>query len=424
MKKVFATLLTAFALVLAVNVTANAEVVFELPLIMNSIEGPNTMGWGTDGSPSITHEIGLTVEHFAQGRYLVLETHYEIPNWDNGFHYAQLMLNGESPQGGRSWEFGSDISLENDIDPRVALITENMVVFDLNPLKAGAGHDDMEFTGWEHVQLHIAQWSLEVPQIGLTRAYLSSEVPDAPSTEMFEIVFELPVEMNSVESPNTMGWGTDGSGSNTHDIGLSIEHFAQGRFFVLEVPYEIPNWDNGFHYIQLMLNGESPQGSRSWEFGSDISLENDIDPRIARIYGNMVVFDLNPLKAGAAHDDMYFTGWEDVQLHMAQWSLEIPNIGISRAFLATGVPGQPSTLIVAQEPEEEPQEEPEDEPEEEPPATQTTPEPPPPPPPAPVTPPTETNDGSNNTVVIIIVIVAVLAVGCIAFLVMRKNKKQ
>ena len=425
LKKLFLSIVLVFALT---TLALNAEVVFELPLIMNSIESPNTMGWGTDGSPSITHEIGLTVEHFAEGRYLVLEVHYEIPNWDNGFHYIQLMLNGASPQGERSWEFGSDISFESDADPRVALILDNMIVFDLNPLKVGAGHDDMEFTGWENVQLHMAQWSLEIPRIGFTRAYLSTEIPTAPSTEMFDIVFELPADdFNSVESDNTMGWGTDGSPSITHEIGLTVEHFALGRYLVLEVPYEIPNWDNEFHYIQLMLNGASPQGERSWEFGSDISFESDADPRIARILRNMIVFDLNPLKVGAGHDDMMFTGWENVQLNMAQWSLAIPDIGFSRAFLATGIPGAPSTEMIAalaepegiteeDEPEETtPEEEPEETPAETPAQTET------PTTPAPTQAPAD-DSGGMSTGTIILIVLGVLAVICVVLIVLRKKK--
>ena len=427
------TFLLVFAFVAGFSIAAKAEVVFELPLRMNSFESDHTMGWGTDGSGSNTHDIGLTVEDFARGRYLVLETHYILPNWDNNFWYVQLMLNGSSPQGFRSWEFGSDIGFESG-DPRVAALADNMIVFDLNPLKMGAGHDDMYFTDWEDVQLHIGFWDFPIPQIGLTRAFLSTDIPAAPSTDMFEIIFELPVDMNSFEQDNVMGWGTDGSGTNTHDIGLEVDHFARGRFLVLETPYVLPNWENNFWYVQLMLNGDSPQGIRNWEFGSDIGFESG-DPRVARLYENMIVFDLDPLKRGAGHEDMYFTGWEDVQLHIGFWDFPIPEIGITRAFLANGVPAQPSTLIAAAaEPVVEyPTEEPtpaEPTPAEPTPAEPTPTEPTPvpevvdePTPPAAAPAATSDDGGLSTAVIIIIVVAAVVVIGGILFFVLKSKKK-
>ncbi|MCL1788222.1 MAG: hypothetical protein FWG38_09575 [Defluviitaleaceae bacterium] len=424
------TFLLALTFVLGLSVAVHAEVVFELPLRMNSFEQDNVMGWGTDGSYSNTYDIGLTVEDFARGRYLVLETHYILPNWENNFWYVQLMLNGNSPQGFRSWEFGSDIGFESG-DPRVAALVDNMIVFDLNPLKMGAGHDDMYFTDWENVQLHIGFWDFPIPQIGLTRAFLSTDIPAAPSTDMFEIVFDLPMDFNSFEQDNVMGWGTDGSDSNTRDIGLTVEDFARGRYFIIETPYVLPNWDNNFWYVQLMLNGNSPEGFRNWEFGSDIGFDSG-DPRVARLYENMVVFDLDPLKRGAGHEDMYFTDWEDVQLHIGFWDTTIPEIGISRAFLATGIPGQPSTMVVAAADEPTPYEaEPtlvdEPTPAEPTPAEPTPDEPTPvvdePTPAAPATTTAPDSDGLSVTVIIIIVVAAVVVIAAVVFFVIKGKKK-
>jgi len=425
------TMLLVLAFAVGMSVVARAEVVFELPLYFNSIEQDNVMGWATGESGGM-FDIGLTIDHLAQGRYLVLELQYDLPNWDNDMHYIQLMLNGAAPDEWHSWRHGGDISFSDPddlTDPRVALVTGNMIVFDLNPLKMGAGHDDMYFTGWESVQLHMGHWSFPIWEMGLTRAYLASEIPTAPTTTTFDTIFEFPLEFNSIEQDNVMGWATEESGG-MHDIGLTVEHFAQGRYLVLELNYELPNWDNDMHYIQLMLNGDAPDEWHSWRHGGDISFSDPddlTDPRVVLVNGNLIVFDLNPLKMGAGHADMYFTDWGSVQLHIGHWSFPIWEMGLTRAFLANGIPTNPTTRVgslvdivpIAEEIEEY-EEEVEEEVEEEA-APEPTPEPTPAPTPEPTPEPEADDDGLSTVVIIIIVVAAVVVIGGIVFFIVKKK---